>query len=323
MMVSDEELAAQRIGTQIGTWTVERVLGIGGMASVFLGRRADGYVAAIKLLHPHLAAMDEVRKRFVREGPIGSALAAVGPLCEGLPQVLESGVLEDGTAYMAMEVLEGETIFDRMCRKGGRLSVEEVLRIAHKVLDVLVVAHAYGIVHRDLKPENLHLGKDGRIKVLDFGIARVLEALPEGTGELPEKTATKTGMALGSCEYMAPEQAMGRVQEIDGRTDLFGLGATMFRLLAGRYIHGDLTDAPLLIAAATDQAPALATVAPDVPPLMCAVVDRALAFDKSQRYPDAATMRFDVYAMRSGREPPYVVAIAQGRIQPGDRLATR
>jgi eukaryotic-like serine/threonine-protein kinase len=321
--MTDEELAAQRIGTQIGTWTVERVLGIGGMASVFFARRPDGCVAALKLLHPHLASMDEVRKRFLREGPIGSALAAVGPLCEGLPQVLESGMTEDGTAYMAMEVLEGETIFDRMCRKGGRLSVDEVLRIAHKVLDVLVVAHAYGIVHRDLKPENLHLGRDGRLKVLDFGIARVTEALPEGTGELPEKTATKTGMALGSCEYMAPEQAMGKVQEVDGRTDLFGLGATMFRLLAGRYIHGDLTDASLLIAAATDQAPALATVAPDVPPLLCAVVDRALAFDKLQRYPDAATMRFDVYAMRQKREPPYVVAIAQGRIKPGDRLATR
>src|SRR5262245_60970029 len=95
-LVMDEELAAQRIGAQIGTWTVERVLGVGGMASVFVGRRADGYVAAIKILHAQFANLPELRKRFLREGPIGNALAAVAPLCEGLPQVFESGVSDDG-----------------------------------------------------------------------------------------------------------------------------------------------------------------------------------------------------------------------------------
>src|SRR5688572_30346613 len=105
MSESDEDLAAKRIGTQIGTWTIERVLGIGGMASVFLGRRADGYVAAVKVLHTYLNDVSELRKRFLREGPIGSALAAVGPLCEGLPQVYESGVSDDGAAFMVMELL--------------------------------------------------------------------------------------------------------------------------------------------------------------------------------------------------------------------------
>jgi serine/threonine-protein kinase len=311
-MMTDEDLAAQRIGTQIGSWTVERVLGIGGMASVFLGRRADGDVAAVKVLHAHLGQLEELRKRFLREGPIGSALAAVGPLCEGLPQVLESGVSEDGAVYMAMEVLQGETAFDRMARLGA-LPVDEVLALAHKVLDVLVVAHAHGIIHRDLKPENLHIGTDGRVKVLDFGIARVLEALPEGTAALPEKTATKTGALLGSCEYMAPEQALGVTHEIDGRTDLFGLGATMFRLLSGQCIHGDLADAALLIAAATEPAPPLASLAPAVPPAVCAVVDLALSFERTHRYPDAATMRQDVRALRAGREPPYAFAIARER----------
>ncbi len=304
MSESDEDLAAKRIGTTIGTWTIERLLGIGGMASVFLGRRADGYVAAIKILHTYLHDSSELRKRFLREGPIGSALATVGPLCEGLPQVYESGVAEDGAAFLAMELLEGETVFDRMARKGV-LSVEEVLRVAHKVLDVLVVAHAFGIIHRDLKPENLHVSREGRIKVLDFGIARV-DSLPEGTAELPEKTVTKTGVALGSCEYMAPEQAMGRNQEIDGRTDLFALGATMFRLLAGRYVHGDIEGAGLLVAAATQPAPPLASVAPTIPAEVCAVVDRALVFQKEGRYPDAPTMRFDVYSLRAGKVPPYV-----------------
>src|SRR5512143_581837 len=112
-MDPEEELAARRVGTTVGTWRLERVLGVGGMASVYLGRRFDGTVAAVKTLHSYLSAHDELRKRFLREGPIGSSLAALGPLCEGLPQVFESGVAEDGTAFMAMEVLEGETLFDR------------------------------------------------------------------------------------------------------------------------------------------------------------------------------------------------------------------
>jgi serine/threonine protein kinase len=318
-MDADEELAARRIGARIGAWTLERVLGIGGMASVFLGRRFDGYAAAVKILHAHFNDVEALRKRFLREGPIGSALAAVGPLCEGLPQVLESGTLEDGTAYLVMELLEGETFFDRMARVGA-LPAGEVVWLAQKVLEVLVIAHAYGIVHRDLKPENLHLGMDGRFKVLDFGIARVTEALPDGTGELPENTLTKTGTALGSCEYMAPEQACGRVREIDGRTDLFGLGATMFRLLSGQGIHGDLQGMMLAMAAGARAAPPLGSVAPAVPESVCAVVDRALAFAQAQRYPDAVTMRVDVAALRSGRDPPYVRAIAEGRIHPGAPL---
>jgi serine/threonine-protein kinase len=318
----DVERAQLRIGEEVGSWRLERVLGVGGMGSVFLGRRPDGTMAAVKLLHAHLARIDEVRKRFTREGPIGSALAALGPLCEGLPQIYESGMATDGTAYLAMEVLDGETLFDCAARL-GQLPVDEVLWCSHKVLDVLVVAHAYGIIHRDLKPENLHVGRDGRLKVLDFGIARVLDGLPEGTGELPEKTATKTGTALGSFQYVAREQALGRSAEIDGRTDLYSLGATMFFLLSGRYVHGDLSDAKLVVAAATKPAPVLQVVAPSLPRQVCAVVDRALAFQRTERYPDAATMRFDINALRAGREPPYIAAIAEGRIRQGDRMTTR
>jgi serine/threonine-protein kinase len=321
-MDPDEELAAQRIGSQIAGWRLERVLGVGGMASVFLGRRHDGYVAAVKTLHPYLASIDELRKRFVREGPIGSALAAVGPLCEGLPQVYESGIAPDGTVFMVMEVLDGETYFDRMAR-ASVLRPEDVLWGAHKVLDVLVIAHSYGVVHRDIKPENLFVTRDGRLKVLDFGIARVLEELPRGSAALPEKTSTRTGTSMGSGQYMPPEQALGKIREIDGRTDVFGLGATMYRLLSGRYIHGDLFDANLVIAAATEQAPPLASVAPQLPPELCAVVDRALAFKKEERYPDAATMRLDVYALRGMKAPPYVLAIAEGRVRPGTPLPAR
>jgi eukaryotic-like serine/threonine-protein kinase len=311
-MAIEEELAEQRIGTRIGPWAVERVLGVGGMASVFHCRRDDGCVAAVKVLHAELSGIEEVRKRFLREGPIGSALSAVAPLCEGLPQVLETGVSDDGSAYMAMEMLTGETVFDRMARY-GTLPVGQVIALAERVLDVLVVAHAHGVVHRDLKPENLHLGDDGRVRVLDFGLARVLDPVLGDVAGMPEMTSTSTGVTIGTDDYMAPEQALGLIREIDGRTDLFGLGATMFRLLAGRTIHGNLDDARLLIAAATERAPPLSPHAPSAPPALCTVVDRALAFHKEERYPDARTMRADLAAVRAGREPPYAAAAAKAR----------
>jgi eukaryotic-like serine/threonine-protein kinase len=313
----DERAAAQRIGTQVGGWTLERVLGVGSMASVFVGRRPDGAVGAVKVLHAYLGRRDDLRNRFLREGPINSALAAVGPLCDGLPRVYESGMLDDGTAFLVMEVLEGETVFDRMARD-GLFPVGQALWLAQSVLDVLVIAHAHGVIHRDIKPENLHLGSDGRVKLLDFGVARVLQDLPDGTGALPDKPMTRTGTAIGSGQYMAPEQASGKIKENDGRTDLFGLGATLYHMLSGRLIHGDLIEGALLIAAATEPVVPLAHVAPAVPASVCALVDRALAFDRTQRYPDAPTMRADVAAIRTGREPPYLRAIEERRIRPGD-----
>ncbi|WP_438027697.1 serine/threonine-protein kinase [Sorangium sp. So ce233] len=310
--MTEEELAEQRVGTRIGPWTVERVLGFGNMASVFYGRRADGCVAAIKVLHSELAGIDEVRKRFLREGPIGNALAAMAPRCEGLPRMLESGATDDGVVYMAMEVLEGETVFDRMVRH-GTLPAGQVIVLAERVLDVLTVAHDHGIVHRDIKPENLHIDNDGRVRVLDFGLARILDPLFEHVAGVPEMTTTSTGVSIGTDDYMAPEQALGLIREIDGRTDLFGLGATMFRLLAGRTFHGEQDHARLLIAIATEKAPPLAQHAPTASPGLCAVVDRALAFLKQERYPDARTMRADLAAVRAGREPPYATAAARAR----------
>jgi eukaryotic-like serine/threonine-protein kinase len=231
-------------------------------------------------------------------------------------RMLGAGETPEGLAYLAMEVLEGETLFDRMDRT-RTMPPGEVLALAEQVLAALSVAHARGVVHRDLKPENIHLGTDGRVRMLDFGIARVLDGL---TG-LPEKTATKTGMIMGTATYMAPEQATGLVHDIDGRTDLYGLGATMFRLLAGRPVRGELPEALEVIAAATEPAPPLASVAPDLPPDVAAVVDRSLAFIKHHRYPNAEIMHADIRAIRAGNPPPYARGILEGRLRPGQLLA--
>lgn len=318
-MDENEALAARRVGSTIGDWRIERVLGVGAMASVFAGTRSDGCRAALKVLHPQYSAVPAVRKRFLREGPLESALVTMEPLCEGIPATLEGGFTEDGSAFLAMELLVGETLSERLAR-AGRLSVDDALALADQVLAVLIIAHRHSVIHRDLKPENLHVNEQGQVKVLDFGIARVLDPLPEDVGALPELTATKTGVMLGTCDYMAPEQATGLIQEIDARTDLFGLGATLFHLLSGRTIHGNPPGSLLLIAAATEAAPPLASVAADVPADVCAVVDRSLAFVKTQRYPDAGTMRGDIRALSRRKKPPYVQAVAEGRIQAGARL---
>src|SRR5512145_2110060 len=126
-------VAAQRVGTTIGEWRVERMLGAGAMGSVFAAVRPDGLTAALKVLHAHFSQVPEVRKRFLREGPLGSALAALAPLCDGIPQVFEGGSTADGAAYLAMELLHGESLEDRLARLGV-LPVDEALSVADQVL---------------------------------------------------------------------------------------------------------------------------------------------------------------------------------------------
>lgn len=295
-MDAEEELAARRIGTTVGAFRLERLLGVGGMASVFMARRDDGVVAALKLLHPEWAEVQEVRQRFLLEGPIGSALALVAPLCQGLPAVYEAGHTPDGTVYLAMEYLDGRTLLDRLLAEGP-MSPGQAIWMALAVLDVLVVAHAHGVIHRDIKPENIVLLKSGALKLLDFGVARVVGALPDGVA-LPERARTRTGAIIGSAHYMAPEQALGRVREIDGRTDIYGLGATLYHALSGRPLHHGLSDASLIIAAATREVPSLATVAPALPTLLVSVVDRCLRKERADRYPDVVTLRADLLALR-------------------------
>jgi serine/threonine-protein kinase len=312
---SDVEVARARLGRSVGgRWVLERVLGTGGMGAVYAGRSADGSVAAIKILHPEMGARRDVRERFLREG---SAANKIGH--PGVVQMLGQGDGEE--AFLAMELLAGETLRERVHRH-GRLPLDEVLDYAAQVLAVLVAAHERGVVHRDLKPDNLFVTLDNRIKVLDFGLARLLDGVAGGQ-------QTRTGVALGTLSYMAPEQALGRRAEIDGRVDLFALGATMFRVLSGRRVHEAESEAELLMAMASRPAPPLRAVAPEVPDGVAAVVDLSLAFSRDARYPDARSMLADVQAVRRGSAPPYATARLAARDertraeQPGNSQRTQ
>ncbi|HEX9297914.1 MAG TPA: serine/threonine-protein kinase [Polyangiaceae bacterium] len=295
-MDSIEAGAAKRAGQCLrGKWTLGPLLGAGGMAAVYEARHRNGARAAVKLLHPEMSARKDVRERFLREGYAANKVGHAGAV-----KVLDDDVAEDGSAFLVMELLEGESLITRVNRQKG-VTTDELLAWMDEILDVLSAAHARGIVHRDLKPDNIFITNSGQVKLLDFGIARFMDSVPSDF-------KTKVGTALGTASYMAPEQALGQIDKIDGRCDLFAVGATMFRLIAGRTIHQGSGDLEVLVAAATKLAPPLASVAPSSSPELCRVVDRALAFLPQQRYPDARTMQLDLRAVGARKEPPYAAA---------------
>ena len=288
-MADENEVFERRVGTVLkGKWTLERLLGVGGMAAVYVGVHKIGRRDAIKILHPEIARNKELRARFEQEARAVNRFHHPGAV-----EIRDIDIAEDGAPFLVMELLDGEPLAAR-AEASTSFDVGEMLRIADAVLDVLAAAHAQGIIHRDIKPDNLFLLRDGRVKVLDFGIARMRQ-------EAGASLHTRTGSTLGTVTYMPPEQVKGLA--IDARADLFAVGATMFRLLARRRLHEGNSEAHLLIKMATESVPPLASVAPHLPREVCLIVDRALAFQAAQRYPDARTMQSDVRDVLRG-EPP-------------------
>lgn len=277
----NEELARARLRVGLligGKWRVERVLGIGGMASVYYAvHQHNQRQVAIKILHQEFCHQNESRERFAQE-----ARAANRVNHRGAVPVLDDGVLDDGTPYMVMDFLDGQSLQQRWEHADQWLSVEEVFGVAARLLEILEAAHAAGVLHRDIKPENIFLTSEGEVKLLDFGISKM------SGSEQTHKT--QVGTTMGTPSFMSPEQARGRWDELDPRADLFSVGATMYALLSGRAIHEAETANELLLKVMTEPAQDLRQVAPHVPEIAAQVVNRALAFNKKNRYASAAEM---------------------------------
>lgn len=266
-----------RVGTALrGKWVLERLLGHGGMAAVYVARHRIGRVEAVKILHRHLLTNTELLVRFEREARVANRFTHPGAI-----QITDVDVAEDGCPFLVMELAEGTTLAEH-CRRRQTPALE-ILGYVDQILDVLATAHPMGIIHRDIKPANVVLQRDGRLRVLDFGVAKI-----EGS------TFTEQGATVGTASYMPPEQVRG--EAIDGRADLFAVGATMFRLLTGRQVREGNNAGEILYQAATAPAPGLREVLPSAPEAIAAIVDRAMQFEPDDRYQDARSMQDDVRA---------------------------
>lgn len=283
-----------RVGSRLGDWVLEKLLGWGATSAVYeaVGKE-DGAHRAIKILHRSLCGEPLVVERFLHEAYVASA---VRHRC--IVNVHGDG-MSDGSVYLVLDLLDGESLEERRLHM-GRLPLDAVLTIAEELLSALRAVHAAGVVHRDLKPQNVFVTSHGELKLLDFGTARVFDPVP-GVKRAPKSI---DGLVVGSPSFMSPEAARGERSKIDARSDLWSLGATVFTLLTGEYVHIARDPHRRLLAAATKPARSLAEAAPWVDPAVAAVIDRALAFDPAARWPDAVAMRHALRAAWTVSELP-------------------
>ncbi|WP_394849938.1 protein kinase [Pendulispora brunnea] len=277
--LSVSERALERVGTIVqGKYRIDWLVGIGGMAAVYAATDDQGRRIAIKFLLERFSDDADVLQLFDREAHAANQVEHP----RAVP-VLDHDVDDNGNAFLVMPLLHGETLRRRWERASDkRLPVIEVAVFMCDVLEVLSSAHEKGIVHRDIKPENLFVTASADVHVLDFGIARRID----GAG-----TATVTGRMVGTPAFMPPEQASGARDAIGPFSDCWAVGATMFTLLSGEFVHAADGASAQLAAAISRTARSLGDVMPTLPPAVVQFVDKALAFDPKDRWASAREMR--------------------------------
>jgi serine/threonine-protein kinase len=290
----------------IGRYRVEQELGRGGMAKVYRGQDTVlGRTVAIKILAPQFADDQDFVHRFRRE-----AQAAARISNHNLVSVFDTGS-DDGVHFIVMEYVEGRTLAD-LIAGGGRILPDRAIEIGIDVCHALEAAHAQGVIHRDIKPGNIMLDGNGRVKVTDFGIARVTSN---------SETIAQTAAVLGTASYLSPEQAQG--QPVDGRSDLYSLGCVLFEMVTGRAPF--LGDSPVAVASkhVLEQPTPPSRLNPDVSPDLDAVILRALAKNPANRYQTAEEFREDLERVRRGQPVNATPILPAGTTQVIDRPASR
>jgi len=271
------ELAKLRLGSMVaGKYHLRRILGVGGMGAVYEASHTfTERDVAVKLLHEDFAALPTVAKRFLAE-----AKATIGIKHPSIVEVIDAGQERDGKLYLVFEMLRGKSFASALRSKA--LGLDELVEIFAYLFDALAAAHDRGVVHRDVKPENVYVCEDeefpGRIKLIDFGIARRV------TGKVGDGL-TQVGAVLGTPLYMSPELMMG--EAVDVAADLWAMGVMMYRSFGGRLPFKGKTPEALLRAIVMQQAPVLSELAPNLPLELVSIVERSLHVDRKKRWPDA------------------------------------
>lgn len=291
-----------------GRWIIEKRIGVGGMGAVYLGhQRSVDRQVAIKTLRTNLSETDDFVDRFFREARIATTINHPHSVT-----ILDFGQDEDGTLYLAMEYLVGTLLSDRIDQ--GDLSYEEILRIGVQIASALSAAHDANIVHRDLKPDNIFLldipGGGTFVKVLDFGIAKVLDA---------ETQVTRTGQVFGTPQYMSPEQCQGH--QVDGRADLYSLGCIMYELVGGRPPFSAETPMAILMAHVVNEIPPLGELC-NVPPPVEEAIASLLAKEPQGRPANAGESR-SIFERLLADLTPSVLASSPAPADPNAPAPTR
>ena len=287
-----EEPEREMVGRSLGPYDVLSLLGRGGMGDVYLARDGRlGRKVALKLLPDAFTRDADRLRRFEREARAASALSHPNIIA-----IFEIGEA-DGVHYIAAEYVDGQTLRQRL--GAGPVELPEALDTAIQIAAALEAAHEAGIVHRDVKPENVMLRRDGYVKVLDFGLAKLIEKLPPGLARSVGSSGgvqTAPGVVRGTIAYMSPEQARG--EEVDGRADVFGLGVVLYEMVAGRPPFEGATPIEVVAAILHCEPTPLRGRGRDVPRALERVVARALAKDRLERYETAADLLADLKHQR-------------------------
>jgi Tol biopolymer transport system component len=277
------------IGSRLNHYRVVAALGSGGMGEVYAAEDTRLHrTVALKVLPRAIADDPERRQRLEREARAVAALSH--------PNIVTIHSIEeaDATVFVTMELVQGRRVSELIPPKG--LSIERLLSLAIPLADAVDAAHQKGIIHRDLKPDNLMVGADERLKVLDFGLARLEEDETSADALTTFRTEDRSARLIGTVPYMSPEQADGR--PVDHRSDIFSIGIVLFEMATGqRPFTGD-TPLAVLSSIASGAAPAVTTINPALPPELGRIVRRCLAKDPGRRYQRAADMRNDLEDLR-------------------------
>jgi len=280
-------------GTRLGRYEIRSKIGEGGMGEVYLAQdtKLDRKVA-LKILPAEVAAHPDRMKRFVQEAKTASALNH-----PGIITIYEIEQI-DSVNLIATEFIDGETLRERL--RSGPPKLGEVLDVAAQIASALAAAHAAGIIHRDIKPENIMLRRDGIVKVLDFGLAKLGERLPTDSVDTEAATKglvqTEPGVVMGTVAYMSPEQARGLA--VDARTDIFSVGVLIYELVAGQAPFGGATKSDLIVALLERDPPPLARFAPEAPAELERLVMKTLAKDRDERYQTAKDLLVDLKRLK-------------------------
>src|SRR5215470_3463857 len=278
------------VGAKLGPYEILAPIGAGGMGEVYRAKDPRlGRDVAIKVLPVSVSADADRLRRFEQEAQAAGILNH-----PNITAVYDIGS-HDGATYVVQELLEGETL--RSVLAGGRLSQRKAIDYSLQIVHGLAAAHEKGIVHRDLKPENIFVTNDGRVKLLDFGLAKLTHT-EEGSGatNLPTATAgTEPGVVLGTLGYMSPEQVRGR--PADARSDIFAFGAILYEMLSGkRAFQGD-SAADTMSAILKEDPPDLSVTNQSVPPGLERIVRHCLEKNPEQRFHSAHDVAFDLEAL--------------------------